>query len=181
MAETTPEVTIAFKNTFDDYKKAFMSNYYTNKRNILLLVLVPIMLISVILYVIFNETVPIVSYEDTLFLVIIGAVSIFVIIRPYALTNVLRQKCLTSYQYNQIEHVVVINATIFYWKNSYQEFNVNWTFIHKVVEQREAFLFYLNILDYRIIPKRVMDPNQVSSLRNIIYTSLGSKYSTQRM
>ncbi|MHA1923918.1 MAG: YcxB family protein, partial [Candidatus Heimdallarchaeota archaeon] len=59
--------------------------------------------------------------------------------------------------------------------------NVDWTFIHKVVEQREAFLFYFNTMEYRIVPKRVMDPNQIASLRNIFYTSIGSKYRTQRM
>jgi len=181
MAETTSEVTISFKYNFDDYKKAFISNYYANKRNILLLVLVPVMLIFIVLYVIFNETVPLISYEDTLFLVMFVAVCFFVIIRPYALTNVLRQKCLTSYQYNQIEHIVVINATIFYWKNSYQEFNANWALIHKVVEQKEAFLIYFNTLEYRILPKRVMEPNQIADLCNILYTSIGPKYSTQRM
>ena len=144
MTEEIQEVTISFKYTFDDYKKAFISAYYANTNILIQLVLViPIMLIGTILYVIFNETVPIISYEDTIFLVLIGAVSIIFIIRPYTLTNVLRQKCLTTYQYSQTEHVVVINSAKFYWKNIYQEFNVNWNYIHKVVEQREAFLFIL--------------------------------------
>ncbi|MHA1441703.1 MAG: hypothetical protein ACTSPK_07580, partial [Candidatus Heimdallarchaeota archaeon] len=151
MDEKTPEVTSTFKYTFDDYKKTFISAYYANKRDLLLLVLViPIMLIGTILYVIFNETVPIISYEDTIFLVLIGAVSIIFIIRPYTLTTVLRRKCLTTYQYNQTAHIVVINGTKFYWKNAYQEYNINWNYIHKVVEQREAFCFYLNTLEYRV-------------------------------
>lgn len=179
MTEEIPEVTISFRYEFEDFKKAFLSNYFNAKRSIFLYVMASILMIGTIVFVIFNEPVITINYNDMLFLIMATAILFIAVFRPYAFTNTIRQQCLTTYQYNQIEHIAVLSKNGIHWKTSQSERFINWTFLYKVVEQKDAFCFYLNILEHRIIPKRVLETKQIALIRNIIISSVGPKYKVQ--
>ena len=98
---------------------------------------------------------------------------------PYFATTRIKKQILTTYQFNQIDQAVVINNMGLYWKSTSTELNYKWIQFHKVTEQKEAFCFYVNYLEYRVIPKRILEANQITLLRNILKTNISSKYRTQ--
>ncbi|MHA1308874.1 MAG: YcxB family protein [Candidatus Heimdallarchaeota archaeon] len=68
-----------------------------------------------------------------------------------------------------------------YWKTQSGEFNLQWLQIYKVIEQKEAFCFFFNSLEFRIIPKRVLEEDQIKLIRNILIDSIGSRFSIQEL
>ncbi|MHA1442816.1 MAG: YcxB family protein, partial [Candidatus Heimdallarchaeota archaeon] len=93
----------------------------------------------------------------------------------------LKHQVRTTYQYGQIDNTAVLNFQGLYWKTPNGEINYQWLKIYKVIEQKEAFCFFFNSRQFIIIPKRVMEEEQIKFLRNMLRDSIGPKFSIQEL
>ena len=103
MTEKIQEVRISFNYIQEDYKRAFLSNYYTNRRNIFALCLLPIILGTAVVYIIFNDSRQGLVYEEYMTLILACGITLIVILRPFSFIKILQQRWNTSYQYAQSE------------------------------------------------------------------------------
>jgi len=179
MTEEIQEITISFRYEFEDHRKAFLSNYYRGKigKSSIFLALLLILGTGGLLayHIIMNSL----NINSLPLIVICFGVLFVIIFRPFIVMNTLRQACLTTYQFGKIDYNVSIGKNGIHWKTSTGEQFINWNFIFKAVEQKDAFCFYQNIIEQRIIPKRILEANQVILLRNILKTNIGQKYRVQ--
>ena len=180
MVDEGQEIRISFKYKQEDFNKAFTSNYYTNKMNIFtLLCLIPIILGAIIVYIIFNDPGQGLVYEEYMLLILACGLILVGLLRPYSFIKKLEHRWNTSYQFNKSEIFVVINNDGFYIKTIFGEQRYNWIYIYRIIEQKEAFCFYFNSQEYRVIPKRVLEAEQVIILRDIVIVNCGLKYTVQ--
>ncbi len=179
MAENKQEIEFTFRYEIDDYKKAYLSNYYRNKLVIFALILFPVLFIALFCYIIFNSTPIDITYDDFLIIMLAGAFIFVSLSRPIMIVSQIKHRWVTSMQYNDTEFKVIINNDEIYFENDLGEQRYNWNIIYLVVEQKEAFCFYLNSQEYRVFPKRVLSTEQINTLRYIIFKNIGSKYSIQ--
>ena len=179
MTEEIQEITISFRYEFEDYKKTFLSNYYKGKIGISAIFLASLLILCagglLAYHIIMNSL----SINSLPLIVIFFGVSFVLIFRPYFVMNTVRQACLTTYQFGKIDYNVSIGKNGIHWKTSTGEQFISWNFMLKAVEQKDAFCFYQNILENRMIPKRILEANQVTLLRNILRTNIGHKYRIQ--
>jgi len=179
MVEERQEIEISFRYNHEDFKKAFLGNYFSNKTIIFAFSLIPLILGATIVYVVFNEPGQGLVFEELMILVLACGLILVSILRPYSIINKLQQRWNTSFQYNQNEIITIINKEGLYFRTVFGEQKYVWIYVYRIIEQKEAFCFYLNSQEYRVIPKRVLDAEQVLILRNIVIVNSGLKYVVQ--
>jgi hypothetical protein len=179
MTEEIQEVTISFRYKFEDYKKAFLSNYYRGRIGKSAIFLVSILILAGGGFLAYNIVMSSLSINNLPTILICFGVAIVIIFRPYIALNTIRQQCLTTFEFGHKDYKVSIGNNGIHWKTSNGEQFLSWNIIFKVVEQKDSFCFYQNILEHRIVPKRILDPNQVMLLRKILRTNIGQNYHTQ--
>ncbi|MHA1126745.1 MAG: YcxB family protein [Candidatus Heimdallarchaeota archaeon] len=179
MTENKKELEFTFRYEPDDYKKSFLSNYFSKKRVIFSVIISIIIIALAILHVLVNDTTITVSWNDVIFLIVVLGFLAFELFRSLNLLKALKLRWITSMQYNKEENFVIVGNEGIYFRNVIGEQRYYWTFVLKVIEQKEGFCIYLNSQEYRLIPKRVLSAEQIHKLRYLLFMHAGSKYSVQ--
>jgi len=179
------EFQIEFDYIIDDYKKSSRSNYYTNKTTIIfLIVLAPILLGIIILYYLGIISI-IINYHrqatvvEMILLLFAGLVFFFFYLGPLSMSVIKRNWETTPVEQHKTTIVLSEKGIIF--QNFFGEHSVSWEYIHKIVELKEFFCIYYNSYYFRLLPKRVLNDENLVIVRNILITNNGKKYSTQGM
>ncbi len=179
MTEEIQELRITFRYKYEDFKKAFLSNFFTNKLIIFSYCLLPIVCGAMFTFIIINDPSSTLSLEELLLVMLFIGIVIISILRPLLELKVIQQQWITSNQFNQNDIIAVINNEGVYMRSVLGEQKYNWMYIYKIIEQKEVFCIYLNSREHRIIPKRVLEVKQVTILRNIVFKNFEKKYFVQ--
>jgi len=181
MNEVGSELVVTFRYQYEDHRKAFLRNYFAQKPIIALLIIGPIILISALVFwLIAKSYIGFNYFEYTIFFLVL-AMFLLLILGPFITLPRIKHQVQTTYQYDQVDHTAGINSQGLYWKTQNGEFNLQWMQIYKVNEQKEAFCFFFNSREFRILPKRVLEEEQIKFLRDLLRDSLGPKFSIQEL
>jgi len=181
MSEVKSELAITFRYKYEDHRKAFIRNYFAQKLIIAVLIAIPILLVvMLVLWLTTRNFVGYSNFEYVLFFILL-ALFLIILLLPFLALIQLKHKVRTTYQYGQTDNTAVFNSQSLYWKTPNGEINVQWIKIYKVVEQKEAFCFFFNSREFIIIPKRVLEEEQIKFLRNLLRECIGFKFSIQEL
>ena len=179
MTEEIYGLEFTFNYEHDDFKKSMLSILFSKERIILSLILSTIVFGLAILYVIVNDLALSVDFEDALFLILILGFILIMNLRSLIAVRQLKLKWFTSQKYNRDEYKVTINDAGIFFSSISGNLNCYWGYVYKVIEQKEAFCVYMNSHEYKLIPKRVLDVEQIQNLRKIFFMKIGLLYSIQ--
>ena len=184
MQSETLEVRLEFEYIIDDYKEEAKSKYYTNKAIIALLVLFSPALLAVIIFYflgiisLFVPTPRTATALELILLLFTGIVLAVFYLAPYLGRTSLNGVWSTT-PIGRKKQIVKINPECISFANIYGEKVYPWGHIFQVIEMKDFFVIYFNVSERNIIPKRVMNEDEIEQTINIISSVSNVKYGKQ--
>ena len=169
------EKEITFKYIYDDFVKSFINNFYSSKIIILIIILTPILIGLVVALLILKDEPYTISFDEGIILFLICFLCTYLLTRPLQMIPAVYRKWQTTAN-NQQDITFAISDKGFVIRNLYGTQVLAWNYIFQVVELKNFFCIYINSLEYRILPKRVLKPDEVRTIREILFKNNRSKY-----
>ncbi|NHJ85793.1 MAG: YcxB family protein [Asgard group archaeon] len=164
------KLTISYNVEFSDIKRIYIENYYTNVIYLALTILSALGLLSsiaLLLNIYFTSTFG--TYQIVFIISVMAIFTIF-ILRPIISIPRIKSIWYSSSKIPKNYNLVLSKNNITY-NRSFGQMVYPWDILYQIVEQKSAFCFYLSSQEYFIIPKRVLNDEQIILLREIILAS----------
>jgi len=174
LAAELPEVKVAYTQTSDDFKKAFLQSYYSNKIVIMLHSIMVILSLLIILFIVLSVISEGFVFERLLLVIFTFVIVIIALCRPLFVLNIINRQWATSklLPMNIEASISTIGMTV----SSFSGINTfKWEHIYRILETKDFYLIYLNVRDYRVLPKRVVDAKQQKIIRLTFLNNIGPR------
>ena len=165
------KVIVNYKLNYDDTLKAFFELYFSNIINIISLIASVLgLLLSIALAILMIVVKEEGTYPE-IFFYVIGLIFLIFLLRP--LTYIPRVRAIWNTKMKiPKEFSWEFTSEQLVYTSKFGQLIYSWNIFYRISEQKNSFSFFVSLAEYYVIPKRVLDEEQIKNLRSLIQLSV---------
>ncbi len=173
--DESQEIQVNFNYIIDDFKKAILS-FYSNAKAILALAYISLVIIGfTVLFTIFDDTT--ITFDEIFIVISTSAFFIFLFLIPLlAIPGIKKTWKTTAFGFHVITFTLNDKEIVF--RSLLSEVVIPMEYVYKIVELKGFFRIFYNSSEHRILPKRVLNEEELQAIKSILKRNCALKYET---